>query len=102
MEGLFQSEDAELERALALAVSEAKDEVRSYTSKLYSRIRRDIEFSERASFRARLSSRIPLHRNGTAADPADPFHPDRLAKYKEADQARLWRLVDAFAEIREP
>lgn len=99
---LFHDEDAELAEALAIAVQEAKDEARSYVSKLYRRMEIDNQFSERASFRARLSSHELLYRPDAACDLADPFHPGNLAKAKDAELNQLWRLIDLHAETREP
>lgn len=99
---LFHDDHAELFNALAVAVQEAKDEARSYVSKLYRRMEIDNQFSERATFRARLSSKEPLYRIRSESDPTDPFHPDNFAAAKAAELDRLGRLIDAHAETREP
>lgn len=94
----FQDEDSELVVALAVAVKEAKDEARSYVSKLFRRMEIDNQFSERASFRARLSRRESLYRSEAVSNPEDPFHPGSLAKAKKAQLKRLTRLIDEHAK----
>jgi hypothetical protein len=93
----FNKEDAKLVAALAVAVNEAKAEARSYVDKLFSRMKDEDKFSERASFRARLSTKEPLYRPEARPHPDDPFHPDNLAKAQKAQLDRLFRLIDEHA-----
>ena len=95
---LFQDEDDALAADLAVAVKEAKDEARSYVSKLFRRMEIDNRFSERASFLVRLSAKEPLYRQEAVCDPKDPFHPVNLAEAKKAQLDRLERLIDEHAK----
>jgi hypothetical protein len=95
---LFQDEDDALAADLAVAVKEAKDEARSYVSKLFRRMEIDNQFSERASFLARLSAEEPLHRPEAVCNREDPFHPVNFAKAKKAQFKRLERLIDEHAK----
>lgn len=95
---LFQNEDDALAAALAVAVKEAKDEARSYVSKLFRRMEIDNQFSERASFLFRLSAREPLYRPAVVCSLKDPFHPVTFAKTKKAQLKRLERLIDEHAK----
>ena len=91
---LFQDEDDALAADLAVVVKEAKDEARSYVSKLFRRMEIDNQFSERASFLVRLSAEEPLHRPEAACNREDPF----LARAKKAQLSRLERLIDEHAK----
>lgn len=95
---LFQDEDDALAADLAVVVKEAKDEARSYVSKLFRRMEIDNQFSERASFLARLSAEEPLHRPKAVCNPEDPFHSVNFAKAKKAQLKRLERLIDQHAK----
>jgi len=97
---VFEDEDADAIVELAAAVIEAEREAKSYVSKLYARVLAGDEFSERASFRARLSSGQPLYKSTRITDPSDPFHPDKIEKAKEAEFNALCRLIAVCAEIR--
>lgn len=95
---LFQDEDDALAADLAVVVKEAKDEARSYVSKLFRRMEIDNQFSERASFLVRLSAGEPLHRPKAAYNREDPFHPVNFAEAKKAQLNRLERLIDDHAK----
>lgn len=95
---LFRDEDDAFAADLAVAVKEAKDEARSYVSKLFRRMEIENQFSERASFLVRLSAREPLYRPEAVCDLGDPFHPVNLVKAKKAQLKRLERLIDEHAK----
>lgn len=98
----FGDDDSGFIEDLAVAVDEAQRDARAYINQIYSRVLSGDQFSERASFRARLSLGEGLYKSGAIIDSSDLLHPDRIKEAKQVEVDQLYRLIDRFAEVRVP
>jgi hypothetical protein len=98
----FGDDDSCFVKELAVAIDEAQQDARAYINQLYSRVLSGDQFSERASFRARLSSGQSLYQSGPITDLSDLLHPERIKEAKQAEVDQLYRLIQLYAEVRVP